>query len=50
MTPASSSEARRRVVLMLLREGRIGPGVADAQSSADDLDLGCVASSVWVKT
>ena len=27
MTPASS-EARRRVVLMLLRQGRIGPGAA----------------------
>ena len=29
MSP-TTAEARRRIVLMLLREGRIGPGVAEA--------------------
>lgn len=29
MSPATA-EARRRVILMLLREGRIGPGIAES--------------------
>lgn len=33
MSPATA-EARRRIVLMLLREGRIGPGVAEAGATS----------------